>query len=118
PGIDTSKCGNKVPASLITVDAWLNSIVEAKKDILSPPPGRGSITMGKLSVPTKGEEKGLVIFEVRGYNPPRNRTQPVSGWVAFAEGVFAEAAACRTRPGTGTELIYDGKKPFDPKKCP
>jgi len=117
-GIDTSKCGNKVPASLITIEGWLNSIINKPNDALSPPPGGGSETMGKLPVSTKGEEKGLVIFEVREYQAPRNRQQPVNKWVDFAEDVFQEAAVCRARPGTGTELLYDGTKKFDSKNCP
>ena len=64
--------------------------------------------MGKGEVRTKGEEKGLAVFETRGYTPPRNRSQPASGWIDFAEDIFRQAAACRPRPGSGTELIYDG----------
>ena len=116
PGVDTSQCGKKVPDSLITVGGWLDSIVNQKKDKLSPP-AHGSASMGKLSVSSKGPEKGLVVIEARGYRS-RTRTQPASKWVDFAEDVFAEAAACRARPGTGTELTYGGAKPFDPRNCP
>jgi Domain of unknown function (DUF4157) len=116
PGIDSSECGKSVPDSVITVGGWLNSIVTQTKDALSPP-FRGSVSMGKFPVASKGTEKGLVVVEARGYRT-RNRLQPASKWLDFAEDVFSEAAVCRARPGTGTELTYGGKKPFDPKKCP
>jgi hypothetical protein len=115
-GIDKTKCYNKVPGSAITIDAWLKSIVSAERDALSPP-HRGSESMGKLKVATKDVEKGLAIFETRHYEN-RKQDQPASQWVDFAEDLFAQAAMCRPRPGTGTDLIYDGKKQFDPKKCP
>jgi Domain of unknown function (DUF4157) len=116
PGIDSSECGKSVPDSVITVGGWLNSIVNQTKDKLSPP-SHGSVSMGKFPVASKGTEKGLVVVETRGYRT-RTRSQPASKWVDFAEDIFSEAAVCRARPGTGTELIYDGKKSFDPKKCP
>jgi Domain of unknown function (DUF4157) len=116
PGIDSSECGKKFPDSVITVGGWLNSIVNQTKDELSPP-FRGSVSMGKFPVASKGTEKGLVVVETRGYKA-RNRSQPANKWLDFAEDIFSEAAVCRARPGSGTELIYNGKKPFDPKKCP
>jgi hypothetical protein len=116
PGVDSSQCGKKFPESAITVGGWLDSIVNQKKDALSPP-AHGSVSMGKFPVQSKGPEKGLVVVEARGYRT-RTRTQPASKWVEFAENIFSEAAACRARPGTGTELIYGGTKPFDPKNCP
>jgi hypothetical protein len=116
PGVDSSQRGKKVPDSVITVGGWLDSIVKQKTDALSPP-SHGSISMGRFPVASKGPEKGLVVVETRGYRT-RNRSQPASKWVGFADDIFSEAAACRARPGTGTELKYDGKKPFDLKKCP
>jgi hypothetical protein len=89
----------------------------ATKDALSPP-HRGSSSMGKGTVRTRGEEKGLAVFEARGYKSPRIRRQPASGWIDFAEDIFRQAAVCRPRPGSGTELIYDGSRPFDPAACP
>jgi hypothetical protein len=117
PGVDKKKCGKSVPDAKITVGAWLKSIGNATKDALSPP-HRGSSSMGKGVVQTKGEEKGLAVFETRRYTPPRNRTQPASGWIDFAEDILRQAAACRPRPGSGTELIYDGSRPFNPAACP
>ncbi|MGA9995842.1 MAG: DUF4157 domain-containing protein [Pyrinomonadaceae bacterium] len=117
PGIDSSSCGTKVANTQITINEWLNSIVKQTKDALSPPPRGGSESMGKFDVQTKGQEKDLVVFETRG-ETNRNRNQPADKWVAYADEVFGQAAACRPRAGTGTELIYDGKNPFDPKKCP
>ena len=73
--------------------------------------------MGQFPVSTKGTEKDLVVLEVRG-TTARNRTQPASKWVDYADEVFSQAAACRPRSGTGTELDYDGTKKFDPKNCP
>jgi hypothetical protein len=117
PGIDASKCGTKARDTEITIAEWLNSIIKQKRDVLSPPPRGGSESMGKFDVRSTGGEKGLVVFETRG-ETHRNRNQPADKWVDYAEDVFREAAACRARPGSGTEVIYDGTKPFDPKKCP
>lgn len=116
PGIDTTKCKLSFPDSDITVGKWLTSIVSRKKDLLSHP-ASGSESMGKLQVARKGEEKGLAIIETRGYQSRPTRSQPVTKWLDFAEDVFQQAAMCRPRPGTGTELIYDGGKAFDAKKC-
>jgi hypothetical protein len=113
PGIDSRKCGMKIAESDITIGAWLRSIVSGKKDALSPP-HHGSESMGKHDVRTKGEERGLALFEVRGFL--QDRTKPANQWVNFAEALFAKAAACRPRTITG--LNYDGNKPFDTKKCP
>lgn len=117
PGVDSSMCGTKMPGTAITVGSWLNSIVSEGKDQLSPPP-HGSISMGQFKVHDKGPEKGLAIFEVRGTEPPHNRQQPASGWVSYADEIFRFAAVCRPRPGTGTDLIYDGPNKLDPKNCP
>jgi len=116
PGIDISPCNKSFPATNVTVGSWLNSIA-GKKDALSPP-AQGSVSMGKLAVHTKDDEKGLAIIEERGYKSPRQPSQPADKWVEFVDNVFSQAAACRPRAGTGTELVYDGDKKFDPKKCP
>ncbi|WP_152270070.1 eCIS core domain-containing protein [Agriterribacter humi] len=109
PHIDASKCGKNVPQSNITINQWLLSIISKDIDLLSPP-HRGASSMGKLKVPSKGEEKQLAIFETRGYR--RDRTQPFYKWVDFAETLFQQAAECRKRPDTGTDLIYDGTNRF------
>jgi hypothetical protein len=116
PGVDSSQCGSKIAGSAITVGSWLKSIVTQTRDELSPA-SHGSISMGQFPVKSKGTEKGLVILETRG-TVARNRTQPASKWVDYADGVFGLAAVCRARPGTGTELNYDGSKKFDTKNCP
>jgi Domain of unknown function (DUF4157) len=104
-GLDVSKCGAKVPESQITIAGWLDSVLKKEKDLLSPP-FQGSTSMGKFQVRTKGEEKGLVIFETRSTR--RERVQPLNQWLSYAEEVFLKASISRDRPGTGTELIYDG----------
>ncbi|MDO9236677.1 MAG: DUF4157 domain-containing protein [Aquabacterium sp.] len=114
--VDSRRCGKKIAGTAITVGSWLESIVKQKKDVLSPA-SHGSESMGQFPVPSKGSEKGLAIFEVRD-TVARNRQQPASKWVDYADGVFSQAAACRARAGTGTGLNYDGTKKFDPKNCP
>jgi hypothetical protein len=113
--IDASKCGKNVPASNITIRRWLESIVSKDKDILSPP-HEGGGSMGKMKVHPSGEEKGLVVFETRGYRG-RDRTRPLNEWVEFAEEIFQHAAECRPRSGSGTELIYDGTNKFTFGQC-
>jgi hypothetical protein len=114
-GVDSRRCGATIAGTDITVASWLKSIVAQPKDELSPP-SQGSTSMGQFPVASKGSEKGLVVFETRG-SQARNRTQPASKWLDYADEVFRQAAVCRARPGTGTELNYDGAKKFDPKKC-
>ncbi len=108
-GVDASKCGSKVKDTEITIGGWLASIVKAKADAISPPPRGGSGSMGQFDVQAAGPEKGLVVFETRAESG-RNRNQPADKWVEFAEDIFRQAAVCRERAGTGTELIYDGSK--------
>jgi hypothetical protein len=121
PGVNTKDCGKKLPETVVSIDGWLNSIVASSADILSPPP-HGSASMGKRGVDATGTEKGLVLLESRnfvGQGFERDHNQPPSKWVEFAEDLFQIAAACRSRKGTGTELIYDGNRSaFDRKKCP
>jgi hypothetical protein len=107
--LDERHCGKSVPESNITVSGWLASIINPRKapDLLSPP-HRGSESLGKFGVRTSGPEKGLVIFEARV--PRRSRDKTMNEWVDYAEEVFQQAALCRPRPGTGTDLEYDGDK--------
>jgi hypothetical protein len=107
--LDERHCGKSVPESNITVGGWLSSIINPRKDrdLLSPP-HRGSESLGKFDVKTSGPEKGLVIFEARV--PRRSRDKTMNEWVEYAEEVFQQAALCRPRPGTGTDLEYDGDK--------
>lgn len=114
PGIDARKCGDSVPASNIKIGQWLLSITKKEIDLLSPPHEGGS--MGKLEVHAAGEERNLAIYETRGYRG-RERSQPLNKWVEFAEGIFQHAAVCRKRPGTGTELDYDGSNIFTFGQC-
>lgn len=116
PGIDRKKCGTKIAGTNITVGSWLNSIAKQAKDTLSPA-AKGSGSMGNLTMQSRGPEKQLAVFEVRG-SEDVTRTQPASNWVDFADEVFSKAAVCRARPGTGTDLVYDGTKTFDPARCP
>jgi hypothetical protein len=117
--IDIDQCGKSVAGTEITVGGWLESILRPPKggDLLSPPVG-GSAAMGRYPVLSKKKkEKGLARFETRGTagHSPR---QPAANWVDYVEEVFLQAATCRSRAGTGTELIYDGSKTFDSTKCP
>ncbi|HSA87018.1 MAG TPA: DUF4157 domain-containing protein [Nitrospira sp.] len=107
--LDERHCGKFVPESNVTVGGWLASIINSRKapDLLSPP-HRGSESLGKFDVKTSGPEKGLVIFEARV--PRRSRDKTMNEWVEYAEEVFQQAALCRPRPGTGTDLEYDGDK--------
>lgn len=107
--LDERHCGKSVPESNVTVGGWLASIINPRKapDLLSPP-HRGSESLGKFDVKTSGPEKGLVIFEARV--PRRSRDKTMNEWVEYAEEVFQQAALCRPRPGTGTDLEYDGDK--------
>ena len=116
PGIDSRKCGARIAGSNITVGSWLNSIAKQAKDTLSPA-AHGSGSMGNLSMRSRGPEKGLAVLEVRG-SASTTRTQPEGNWLNFADEVFSKAAVCRARPGTGTELVYDGTKTFNPAHCP
>jgi len=116
-GIKTSLCGKKIANSDITIGVWLNSIIGKKKDALSPPPGGSAAMGGEGAVKTRGKNVGLALFETRG-TEARNRSQPVDKWVDYVEEVFLEAAVCRPRPGSKTELKYDGSKTFDPANCP
>ena len=114
--INASKCGMSVPKSNITVGQWLSSIISQQQDLLSPP-HEGGGSMGKLDVSkNKSDEKNLAIFETRGYRG-RDRTRPVNEWVDFAEEIFQHAAVCRKRPGSGTELEYDGTNIFTYGQC-
>jgi hypothetical protein len=72
--------------------------------------------MGKLAVHTKDGRKGTG-------NHRRTGLQVAEAAVATSRQVgrvrrqrVQPAAACRPRAGTGTELVYDGDKKFDPKK--
>ena len=95
----------------LTVQKWLESIVDSKKhgqrvtedkkkrtvwrDLLSPPV-RGPAAMGRFEVETEADKKdtNLVKFEIRIRS---GNVRPKTGWVTYAEDIFRQAAVRRAR---------------------
>ena len=93
----------KTPNYGRTVNAWLQSIVGSKKDLLAYKPSSGlSASMGKYDVETRANQhdRWHVKFEVRG--TIMGRTKAAKDWLSYAKTLFD--LACK-REGTSVKLL-------------